>query len=199
MPIDFNDAGPQQNLDVIPDGTVATVLMKIRPGGAGEGGYLRRSKDGLSEALDCEFTVTDEGPYRGRKFWGLFTVRGERTPDKDYEKAVEISRRRFRAMLDSVHGLKPDDESEPAKQARRLSSWDDFDGISFIAKIGVEPPQNGYKAKNKLDRVITPDEKVWHSVPQSPKPPSSPAAPAAKPASTPVAIARPQWANRNNP
>ena len=56
---DFNDADTQRNFDVIPDGTIATVRMKVRPGNAGEGGWLRRSKDGISEALDCEFVVLD--------------------------------------------------------------------------------------------------------------------------------------------
>jgi hypothetical protein len=198
MPLDLSNTGPQQNFDVIPDGTVCTVLMKIRPGGAGDGGWLKRSKDGLSEALDCEFTVTDDGPYKGRKFWGLFTVAGASTEGKDYGKAADISFRKFRAMLDSVHGLKPDDEGEAARQKRRINSWGDLDGIAFICRVGVEPPANGYKAKNKLDRVITPDETAWRSVPQSPKPQqTSPAAPVAKPTTTSApAIARPQWANR---
>ena len=56
---DFNDAGPQRSFDLIPDGTIATVRMKIRPGGAGEGGWLRRANDGNSEALNCEFVVLD--------------------------------------------------------------------------------------------------------------------------------------------
>jgi hypothetical protein len=189
MTLDFSNVKPQ--IDLIPDGTVCTVLMKIRPGGAGDGGWLKCSKDGRSEALDCEFVVTDEGQYRDRKFWDLFLVAGT---TQGHDQAADISRRKFRAMLDSVHNLKPDDESDAAKQARRISSWGDLDGISFIAKIGVEPPNNGYKAKNKLDRVITPDEKDWHSVPQTPKPKPSPAAAAAKPSTTPPKIERPSWA-----
>jgi hypothetical protein len=190
MSLDFNESGPQKSFDVIPDGTLASVLLKIRPGGAGEGGWLKRAKDGKSEALDCEFVILD-GPYTKRKFWTLITVAGT---TKGHDEAADISRRKFRAMLDSVHSLKPDDESDAAKQARRLSSWGDLDGISFIAKIGVEPPNDGYKAKNKLDRVITPDETEWHSVPQTPKPKPSPAAAAAKPSTTPAKIERPAWA-----
>ena len=60
---DFNDADTQRNFDLIPDGTIATVRMTVRPGSAGEGGWLRRSNDGNSEALDCEFGVLD-GPLR---------------------------------------------------------------------------------------------------------------------------------------
>jgi hypothetical protein len=194
--MDFNDAGPQRSFDVIPDGTLATVLMKIRPGGAGEGGWLKRAKDGASEALDCEFGVLD-GPYKGRKFWTLLTVAGTTS---GHAEAVDISGRKIRAILESARGIRPDDQSETAKQARRIDSYADLDGVSFIARIGVEPPQNGFRARNRLDRILTPDEKGWQKVPQSPKPPSQPATSAAAPAGTPasasVTIARPSWAHK---
>jgi hypothetical protein len=174
MSLDFNERGPQRSFDVIPDGTLASVLLKIRPGGAGEGGWLRRANDGGSEALDCQFTLLD-GPFNGRKFWTLLTVAGT---TKGHAEAADISGRTIRAMLESARDIKPKDESDQAKQGRRLASYGDLDGMSFIVSIGVEPPQNGYKAKNRLDRVITPDEKGWHSVPQTPKPPAGSAAPA---------------------
>jgi hypothetical protein len=183
MTYDFNDAG--QN--VIPDGTVATVRMTIRPGNTGEGGWLRRSKDGNSEALDCEFVVLD-GTYAKRKFWTLFTVAGT---TQGHSQAAEISRGKLRAVLESVRGIKPDDKSDSAKQARRIESYGDLDGLAFMARIGVEPPQDGYKAKNRLDRVITPDETAWHAVTQVPAA-AAPTTPA-KPASTPAKIERPKW------
>jgi hypothetical protein len=187
---DFNNADPQRSFDVIPDGTIATVHMTVRPGSAGEGGWLRRSKDGESEALDCEFVVLD-GPFAKRKFWSLFTVNGT-TPG--HAEAAKISSSKLRAILESARGIKPDDKSDAAKEARRTSSYGDFNGLSFVARIGVEPPQNGYKAKNRLDRVITPDEKAWHPVRQEP----AAAAPttSAQPASSPAKIERPRWAQK---
>ena len=182
---DFNDADTQRNFDVIPHGTIATVRMTVRPGSAGEGGWLRRSKDGGSEALDCEFVVLD-GPFAKRKFWTLFTIAGT-TPG--HGEAANISAGKLRAMLESARGIKPDDTSDAAKQARRIGSYGDFNGLSFIARIGVEPPQNGYKAKNRLDHVVTPDEKAWKPVQQEP------VATPAKPASSPAKIERPQWAS----
>jgi hypothetical protein len=107
---DFNDA--QRNFDVIPDGTIATVRMTIRPGSAGEGGWLRRSKDGNSEALDCEFVVLD-GPFAKRKVWSLLTVAGS-TPG--HAEAAKISAGKLRAILESARGIKPDDKSDAAKQ-----------------------------------------------------------------------------------
>jgi len=182
---DFNDADTQRNFDVIPHGTIATVRMTVRPGSAGEGGWLRRSKDGGSEALDCEFVVLD-GPFAKRKFWTLFTIAGT-TPG--HGEAANISAGKLRAMLVSARGIKPDDTSDAAKQARRIGSYGDLNGLSFIARVGVEPPQNGYKAKNRLDHVVTPDEKAWHPVTQEP------VATPAKPASSPAKIERPQWAS----
>src|SRR5262245_16640003 len=182
---DFNDAETQRNFDVIPDGTIATVRMTVRPGSAGEGGWLRRSKDGGSEALDCEFVVLD-GPFAKRKFWTLFTIAGT-TPG--HAEAANISAGKLRAILESARGIKPDDKSDAAKQARRIQSHGDFNGLNFVARIGVEPPQNGYKAKNRLDHVVTPDEKAWKPVKQEP------VATPAKPASNPAKIERPQWAS----
>jgi hypothetical protein len=87
--------------------------------------------------------------------------------------------------------IRPGDKSDAAKEARRLTSYGDLDGLIFIVRIGVEPAQNGYKAKNRLDRVITPDEKAWRPVMQDPKPAASRAA--AAPSSTPARIERPTW------
>jgi len=182
---DFNDADTQRNFDVIPHGTIATVRMTVRPGSAGEGGWLRRSKDGGSEALDCEFVVLD-GPFAKRKFWTLFTIAGT-TPG--HGEAANISAGKLRAILESARGIRPDDKSDTATQARRIGSYGDLNGLSFIARVGVEPPQNGYKAKNRLDHVVTPDEKAWHPVTQEP------VATPAKPASSPAKIERPQWAS----
>ena len=188
---DFNDAETKRNFDVIPDGTIATVRMAVRPGSVGEDGWLRRSKDGKSEALDCEFTVLG-GPSARRKFWSLLITAGT-TPG--HAEAAKISAGKLRAILESARGIKPDDTSDAAKQARRIGSYGELNGLIFIARIGVEPPQNGYEAKNRLDRAITPDEKAWHPVTQEPAPAGASApTTSAKPASTPAKIERPAWA-----
>jgi hypothetical protein len=85
--LNFNEADAQRSFDIIPEGTVATVHMTVRPGRAGEGDWSRRSKDGNSEGLNCEFTVVD-GPHAKRKFWSLLTISGT-TPG--HAQAAEIS------------------------------------------------------------------------------------------------------------
>jgi hypothetical protein len=186
--MDFNDANPQRVFDVIPAGAIAELHMTVRPRNAGEDGLLRRSKDGNSEALDCEFTVV-RGPYAKRKFWNLMTVSG--TTD-GHTQAAEISRGKLRAILESARGFRPDDMSETAKQAR-VAGLQDFHGMRFVGRIGVEPAHDNYPAKNILLDAVTPDRQDWHRVEQLAKQPSEPTAPAAANAE-PAKIARPAWA-----
>lgn len=142
----YNDAEPQRG-DIIPDGTIARINMKIRPGGAGEGGWLKRSKAGDKEMLDIEYTVL-EGPHARRKFWGLMVVSGS-------EKAEAITRSTLRGVLESARGIKPTDMSEAAQKQRVVSGYGDFDGIEFMGKIGIEK-SDGYADKNKLVAAVTP-------------------------------------------
>ena len=187
--MDFNNASAQRVFDLIPAGTVATLHMTVRRGNAGEGGLLRRSNNGDSVALDAEFTVLD-GPYAKRKIWRLFTLEGT-TPN--HATAAEISRSQLRAILESARGIRPDDFSEAAKQARQVAGYQDFDGLRFVGRIGVEPARGNYSAKNILVDAVTPDRKDWHSVEQVAKQPSDPAPAAAK--VEPAKIVRPAWAS----
>lgn len=187
---DFNSAGEQRSFDVIPANTICTLQMMIRPGAAGDGGWLARSADGASEGLDCEFTVID-GQFAKRKLWQRFTLHGT-TPG--HAEAGEISRNTLRAILESARGIKPDDKSEAAQAARKVSSWADFEQLRFVARLGVRPPKDGYAARNTLLEIITPERQTWQRpeqvtiAPNSSKPQQAPATPPAN------AIARPQWA-----
>jgi hypothetical protein len=187
---DFNTAGEQRSFDVVPANTVCTLQLTIRPGGAGDDGWLKRSADGNSEGLDCEFTVTD-GQYAKRKLWQLFTLRGTTL---GHAEAREISRNTLRAILESARGIRPDDASEAARNARNVSGWADLDGLRFVARLGVRPPKDGYAAKNTILEVITPERQTWKKPEQiSAKPANSGTAPSAP--ATPAAntITRPQW------
>jgi hypothetical protein len=187
---DFNTAGEQKSFDVIPANTICTLQLTIRPGGAGDGGWLKRSADGASEGLDCEFVVVD-GPYVKRKLWQLFTLNGTTS---GHAEAGEISRNTLRAILESARGIKTDDKSEAAQAARKVSGWQDFDQLRFVARLGVRPPRDGYAAKNNILEVLTPERQAWKQPEQIDRSllGEKPLAPAsAQPAN---AIARPQWA-----
>jgi hypothetical protein len=192
MSLDFNDAPEQREDGPIPDGTIATVQLTIRHGGAGDHGLLKRSKDGACEMLDCEFVVID-GPHVKRKFWENMIIAG--TTD-GHNKAAEISRGKLRAILESARGIKPNDTSAEARRARNAELID-FDGLCFIAKIGVEtgrPKNDGggnkYPDRNSLASVITRDKKAWKHVEQAPRP----AASTSTNTTVGVPIAKPVWA-----
>lgn len=194
MAFDFNNAQEQREGGLIADGTVAVVHMTVRPGNAGEGGWLKRSKNGDSQAMDCEFTVV-EGPFAKRKFWSLFTVEGT---TEGHAKAAEISASRLRGILESAKGIRPDDESDAAKAARRVNSWGDFDGMRFVAKIGIEKAKegSGYKDKNTLDAAVTPDRKAWVKVEQVAKQQSmAPIGVVAQQATAAPVAGKPSWAS----
>jgi hypothetical protein len=191
--LDFNTAGEQRSFDVIPANTIVTLQLTIRPGNAGDDGWLKRSADGASEGLDCEFTVT-EGQFAKRKLWQLFTVRGT-TPG--HAEAGEISRNTFREILESARGIRPEDKSEAAQVARKVSSWADFDQLRFVARLGVRPPRDGYQAKNTILEVVTPDRQTRQKPEQISAKPANSAAPPAAPTAPPAnAIMRPQWAGK---
>jgi hypothetical protein len=186
MTIDFNEAGAQREFDLIPADTIVPLAIKVRGGGAGADGALRRSKDGKSEGLDLELTVYD-GKYIKRKLWTLLTLQGE---TEGHAEAGRIAATMLKAILESACGVLPSDQSEAAKQQRRLNSYLELDGMRFVGRIGVEPAKNGYDAKNKLASVVTPDMRAWAKPEQStaPAPATTP-----QPQSGGGIIPRPQW------
>src|SRR5690625_2814633 len=212
MSFDLNDVAPQPSGEPIPEGTLARLMMSIRKGGADgmsdvDEGLLKASSQPGSDVLmlDAEFTVT-EGPYARRKFWQLFTVQGGKLDEQGQSIGWKISKSTFRAMIDSALGLKPDDMSEQAKAKRVLRGLADLDGITFVAKIRIEPSRNpAYRDANKIDHVVLPTAPEWQKVMNGEDVPPQPsnkarAAVAAQPASpawgqpqTPPAPAAPAW------
>jgi hypothetical protein len=171
MNFDLNDAGPQMAPmgELIPDGTFAKVMMKLRPGGANgasemDAGLLKASPHSDAKMLDCEFTVT-EGPYARRKFWQNFTVAGGKLDEKGQSKGWNISKSAFRAMIDSALGLKPDDLSEAARARRVIGGLKQLDGIMFAARIMVDVSDNpNYRDSNKIANVVLPNEPAYAAI-----------------------------------
>lgn len=170
MSFDFNQADKQQGgFDLIPAGTVARVVMNIRPGGAGDGGWFKASQSSDAMMLDCEFIIT-EGPFAKRKIWQYMVVSGGKQNEKGESIAAGISRASLRAILESARGIDPDDHSDKAIAARRTNGWQDFQGIEFWAKLGVEKDKTGqYQDKNKIATIITPDMKDYGGAGSTPQ------------------------------
>jgi hypothetical protein len=77
----------------------------------------------------------------------------------------KISKGSFRAMIDSALGLDPQDMSDAAKSKRMLRGLADLNGITFVAKIKIEPASDArYSDTNRLDRVVVPGEPEWRKV-----------------------------------
>jgi hypothetical protein len=200
MPFNYSDAPPPRDIELIPHGTVATCVLHIRPGGVGEDNMLTRSKDGGCEMLVAELTIAD-GPHKGRKVFERWILVGTTDGHAD---AVKISLGTLKAILDSALGLKPDDMS-PAAQAARTVSLGQFEGKTFIGKVGIEKGkpriENGKQTgenwpdKNILAAVITPDKKDWHSSEQPPPFSGGGGASSSTPPQSAPPIARPEWAS----
>ena len=159
---DYNDADRQ--FDLIPDNTVAPMIMHIKPGGQGDGGWLRPSQNSDAMMLECEFVVL-EGPFARRKIFQFMVVSGGKQNEKGESIAGGITRSNIRAMLESARNVRPDDMSPEATQKRCCpGGWADLEGLCFVAKIGIEKGQNGYNDKNKIKAVITPDMKDYAPV-----------------------------------
>ena len=195
MPHDYSSAPPPQERELIPSGTIATVVMHIRPGGAGEDGLLKRSQKGDCEMLDIEYQIVD-GPYARRKFFENQIIVGTTQGQKDMAATYMGTRK---AILQSARGIKDGDQS-PQARAAYMADLKDFDGLMFVAKIGVEkgkPKNDGsgenYPDKNVLAAVITPDKAGWHPVTQAPTLPLNGGSNAA-PSSGASPISPPDWA-----
>jgi len=199
---DMNDAEPQKTGELIPDGTFAKVTMLIRPGGIDgqseiDHALLKAPKDPASDVrmLDCEFTV-GEGPHAKRKFWQMFTVQGGKVDENGISIGWKISKSTFRAMIDSALGLDPQDMNEAAKQKRLLRGLFDLSGISFVAKIKIEPSEDPrYGDQNRLDRVVLPTEKQWKLVMDGKDVP--PSRSRSRGAGSKAAASQPAWTQAN--
>lgn len=159
MSMDFNDAEPQGTGggSVIPDGTVAPVVINVR-------GIVTSKNNSAVKGLDLEFSVID-GPFKGRKAWKWAGFKG--TDSEGHKQMVSITRSFIRGILESAHGIDPADDSAEAMTARKLSDWEDLSGVSFLARFGVEAgtdftnERTGVTQKGKDKNTIfavTPDD-----------------------------------------
>jgi hypothetical protein len=204
---DLNDAELPRGFGPIPNNTLAMLTVVVRPGGIdGQGevdrGLLRAAKTPGSDVLllDCEFTVA-AGPHVRRKFWQVFPVVGGKVDEHGVSIGWRISNGIFRAMIDSAHGLDPLDMSEAAKAKWVLRGLADLSGITFAAKIRVEPANDPrYRDSNRLDRVVLPGEPEYRRIMDgeavAPQPSNrAPRAAVGAAASAPRAWERPSAAN----
>lgn len=158
---DFNDAQAQHGgFDLIPRGSVVPVRMTIKPGGYDDlsqgwtGGYATQSFDTGAVYLACEFVVTD-GPFAKRKLWGNVGLHSPKGPVWG-----QMGRSFIRALLNSARHVMPHDNSPQAAAARRIHSFEDLDGIEFLARVDIEKDSKG-EERNVVKIAIEPDHKEY--------------------------------------
>lgn len=190
MSMDFNDAESNSSFDLIPTNTVAPMVMTIRPGSHGEGGWETKSNSSDATYLNCEFQIT-AGKYANRKFWGNLVVSGGKTDENGNSIAGNISRSTLRGILESARQIKPDDESDDAKKKRVVSGYGDFSGMEFVGKVGIEKGTGGYEDKNKLISAVPVTAKEYAAAKSGA---SASGTPAPSPANAPAGGAVPSWA-----
>ena len=168
--VDLNDAERQRDRTLIPPG-VYRLKTKVRPGGAGPGSVLRIAKNGRTTMVDIELKIVG-GESAGQKLWDLITVAveppefedanaAEREQTEKYQPAVRIGRSKLRAMLESAHAIDPNDNTEEAQEKRRFEDFLELDGLEFWGQVEIKKGTNGYKDKNILDFVVTPNLPDW--------------------------------------
>ena len=171
--MNLNTAEPQKTFEVIPDGTFVKILLQIKAGGfnlpgaeAMDAGLFKTSKSSDAVMLECEMTVL-EGPYAHRKFTDHWTVAGGSLDEKGNSKGFNITKTRMRAAIESNQNIRPDDMGAQAVATRQINGFKELDGITFFAKIKVDPGEpyvdqatgqekQGFD-RNSLDRIVTPD------------------------------------------
>jgi len=199
MPYDYSTAQPARSFDTMPAGTIVTVSLHLRPGGAGEDGILKRSARGDCEMIDAELTVTD-GEFKGRKVWEYWILEGT---SAGQQQAAEISRSTLKAILDATRGLEPNDMSAEVR-AKRTVELKDFEGATFMVKLGVEkgkpkldssnqPTGESWPDKNNIAAVMVRGMADWKAVEQPPPFDGAPQAGNSGGASSAV-VQRPDWA-----
>jgi hypothetical protein len=181
--------------DLIRAGTIAAVQMRITFGN-GTDNVLTPTKTGDAEMLKAEHTLL-EGKFAKRKVFTNWIVVGTTDGQKSIaERYLAMCKR----IIASAHFINPSDRS-PETLAKFKMEWRDFDGLRFLAEIGIEAGKDSFEDKNIITRVITPDLPQWGGRPpfqQDPPSGGAPTAPtgggaSAAPAAAP--IEKPKWAS----
>ena len=140
MAINFSDYG---NGDLIPADTIAPVQIRITYGD-GTDGVLTPTKAKDAEALKAELTVL-EGEYAKRKLFAFWIVTGTTDGQKSM---TEHYNKMLKRVIASAKFLDPNDRS-PETLAKYVVDWRDFDGLRFLAEIGIEPGKDGLRGQKR--------------------------------------------------
>ena len=172
MNYDFNDAPEQRDFSGGPIPPDSAVLVKLtirqpKPENVfSQDAAVFRASSGLL-GLDCEFEVVS-GQFAGKKIWEL-TWLPEQLQQISLSKgqvgACQGGVSKMRAILEATRGITPTDMSDAAKNARRMDSFLDLDGLIFGVIVGVQKPKAGDQyVNNSIKRIITIDRDEYQTI-----------------------------------
>ena len=144
---------------LVPNGTLAILQMKIRPGGYTndalclESGLGTKAKSG-AVYLRCIVTVLS-GNHKDKNFTIPVGILSDKS-DYWQNKGRDLIRR----ILNSSQGLSSTDNSRRAVFSRIIESYDVLNGICFVGVTGVR--KNRFeKEENYITRVLSADDKEY--------------------------------------
>lgn len=199
MSIDLNTAGEQQTSTslVIPPHSKVQVQLSIIYPDAGRAGAsapeLTRAHSGL-EYLATKLTVT-RGSFAGKVMYQNFNLANAQTTGQ--QKAVDISIRSIRAMVEASRGIRPKDNSPTATQARKLQRWSELDGLTCFVVVDCEQSQPSHNGKvyinNRLYSVVTIDDPCYQQLTQQGEMISNEPVPEVQQTTAAAPAPRPSW------
>jgi hypothetical protein len=157
---DFNDIVKEKIFEPIPRNTLAKVRISIKPGGYDDPsrnwteGYATRNASTGSIYLDVRFTIL-EGKYINRQVWGKIGLHSEKS-----EHWSNMGRAFVKSILSSATRISLSDNSEKARNLRKINSFADLDGLEFVAFIDIERDRNDTE-RNIVKWGVTPDHKDY--------------------------------------
>jgi hypothetical protein len=145
--------------ELMPHKTVVPVQIGLAFGDATDN-VLTYTKDRTGEMLKFEATVL-EGEHAKRKVFANWLVVGSTEGQK---QMAEHYMGVCKGIPASARYIDPSDQS-PEARAKLTAEWRDFDGLRFLAEIGIEKGKDGFEDKNVIARAITKDMPQWNGRP----------------------------------
>jgi hypothetical protein len=148
--------------ELIPDGTLAWAILKVRPFNLDQGMCLTPSKSTDGNAyLDIELTVID-GPYSRRKVWDRIMLEAT-GPKADGVKGRAMAA--VRHILEVGREIDGFAATDPKYRLGQVSGAKgdmvlmELDELRCAVKVGVETAAqgSGYKDKNKVVAYLSPN------------------------------------------
>lgn len=190
--LDFSEEEGGGAFDLLPDKTMAHVVLSLEPGEEGTpDNAFKVTQTGLMMARLC-CTIT-EGEFTGRKIWQnliLGATRGT-IPTEGQAKAINIARGLVRQLLEAGRGVEPTDKSAAAIAARTMQSIHEIAGLEMWITIGIDKAKegSGYSDQNKISRVHP-----YKKGGSKPPPATTSTGPKTAPTTASDAPKKPKWA-----